>query len=75
MNARLAEVGLADRVRRDFVANSLELAAANVLEILALGRNGGGFVEIDRNPEAARDLGSHVAAMATQSSRSHRRWE
>ena len=54
MDARLAEIGLARGVGGNFVANALELAAADVFKILALGRGGGGFVEIDRNLEALR---------------------
>jgi len=30
MHTRLAEIGLARRIDRDFVANSLELAAPNI---------------------------------------------
>jgi hypothetical protein len=69
MHARLAEVGLAGRVGGDLVADALELAAADVFQILPLGRGGGGFVEIDRNLEAAGDFRADVRAMATQSSR------
>jgi len=61
MHARLAEIGLAGGVGGDFVANALELSAANVFEILTFGRGGGGFIEIDRNLEAAGDFGSDVA--------------
>ena len=61
MHARLAEVGLARGIGGDLVANAFELAAADVFQILALGRGGGGFVEIDRDPEALRNFGAHVA--------------
>ena len=68
MHARLAEVGLAGGIGGDFVANSLELAAANVFKILPLRRGRGGFVEIDRNLEARAISAPTWRAMATQSS-------
>jgi len=61
MDARLAEIGLAGGVGGDFVADALELAAANIFQILPLGRGGGGFIEIDRNLEAAGDFCTDVA--------------
>ena len=61
MHAGLAEIGLARGIGRDFVADAFELAAANVLQILTFGRGCGGFVKIDRDLEAFRDLGSDVA--------------
>ena len=60
MHARLSEVGLARRVGGNLVANSLELAAANVLQVLPLGRRRCGFVEINGNLEALPNYCSHV---------------
>ncbi len=61
MHTRLAEIGLAGGIGGNFVANSLELAAANVFEVLPFGRGRGGFVKIDRDMEAPGDFGSDVA--------------
>ncbi len=61
MDARLAEIGAARGVGGDFSADAFELAAANVLQILALGSGGGGFIQIDGNLETLGDFGSDVA--------------
>ncbi len=61
MYARLAEIGLARGISRNVGADPLELTAANVFQILAFGRGRSGFVKIDRNLEALRDLGPHMA--------------
>ena len=61
MHAGLAEIGLARGIGRNVGADAFELAAANILQVLAFGRGGGGFVKIDRDLEALRDLGSDVA--------------
>ena len=45
---------------RNLVANALELAAANVLEVLPLRRGGRSFIKIDRNLIALPDLRAHV---------------
>ena len=50
----LAEVGPARRVLGDAVADALELAAADLGEVRALGRRGGGAVEIGRNAGTAK---------------------
>ena len=60
MHARLAEVRLALRLRGDLVADALELAAADIFQILPLRRRRGGLVKIDRNLVAAGDLRAHV---------------
>ena len=56
----LAEVRLARGVGGDLVADALELAAANVLKILPLGRRGRGFVKVNRNLKSPGDLGADV---------------
>src|SRR3984957_13416679 len=48
MNASLSDIGTACRIRRNFRADALELAAANIFEALALGNSSGRFVEIYR---------------------------
>jgi hypothetical protein len=45
----------------NLVANSLKLAAANILKILAFGSCGGSFVEVDGDLEALPDLCAYVA--------------
>src|SRR5581483_12099128 len=60
MNTRLAVIGLAGRVGGNLVADAFKLPPPDDLEVLALGRGGRSFVEIDRNAEAARDLRPHV---------------
>ena len=60
MHARFAEIGLARRDGGDLLANAFKLAAADVLEILALGCGGGRFVEIDGNREALPDFVADV---------------
>jgi hypothetical protein len=57
---RFAKVGQARGVGGDLVANALELAAANVFEVLPLGPRGGGFVEVDGNAVALPDLRAGV---------------
>ena len=61
MHARFAKIGLARGVGRYFGTDPFELTAANILKVLAFGRGCGGFVKIDRDVEAFRDLGSDVA--------------
>jgi hypothetical protein len=61
MHARLAEIGLARGIGRYFGADAFELAAANILQVLAFGSGRGGFVKVDRDLETFRDLGSDVA--------------
>ena len=48
MHTRLAKIGLARRIDRNLFANSLELAAPNILKILPFGRRRRGFVKVDR---------------------------
>ena len=55
------EVGRALRRRADLVANALELAAADVGEILAIGARGGALVEEDGDPELAPDALAELA--------------
>ena len=61
MQLRLPEVGFARGVHCDLVAQPLELTAADVLEILALGRGGRGFVEINGDLIALPYLRAGVA--------------
>src|SRR5208283_3933079 len=61
MDARLAEIGLARGVGRNVGTDAFELTAANVLQVLTLGRGCGGFIEIDGDLKAFCDLGSYVA--------------
>jgi len=62
MDARLSEIGPARGLVAMSARNAFELAAANILQILALGRGCGGFVKIDGDLEAFRNLGSDVGA-------------
>src|SRR6202040_2594513 len=59
--AAVAEVGLARGIGRYIGTNAFELAAANVLQVLTLRSGRGGFIEINRDLEALRDLSSHMA--------------
>ena len=54
MHAAFAEIRLARGIGGDLGADAFELSAPNVLQILALGRGGGGFIEIDRDLKALR---------------------
>src|SRR5579864_471257 len=49
------------RVRAHLGAHPFKLPPANVLEVLALGPGGGGFVEVYRNLVALPDLGADMA--------------
>src|SRR5207302_3103938 len=49
MDLRWSEVGKAIRICSDLVAQSLELSATNVGEILAIGSRRRSFIEEDRN--------------------------
>src|SRR5437660_5948277 len=60
MHAGVTKVRTAGGVRGDLGANAFELAAANILEALALGNSGRGFVQIDRNMVAVPDLLPYV---------------
>ena len=61
MDARLSEIGPARGIGGNVGADAFELAATNILQILALGSGRGGFVKIDGDLEAFRNLGSDVA--------------
>src|SRR6185437_14582546 len=56
-----AEVRLASGVGEDFFANQFELSAANILQILALGRSCGCLVEIHGNLIALPNLLTYMA--------------
>src|SRR5262249_47168885 len=61
MKAGVAVVGPAGRIRADFVANSFELSAADVLQTLPLRGRSRGLVEVNRNFVALPNLLSNVA--------------
>jgi hypothetical protein len=48
----VAEIGAAIGIGADFFAEAFELAAADVLQVDAVGAAGGGFVEVDGHVEA-----------------------
>jgi len=56
VDARFAEVGTSSGIGCDLGANAFELAATDVLEVLAIGRCGRCFVEVDGNLEALPDF-------------------
>ena len=60
MDASIAEIGTASGVSGDLVADSFELSAANVLEVLTLRRRGGRFIEVDGNLVPLPYLLAHV---------------
>src|ERR1700687_2541027 len=61
MHARFAEIGRARGIGRYVGTDAFELAATSILQVLALGGSCGGFIQIDRDLETLRDLGSDVA--------------
>ena len=54
MDLRVTEVGLPRRVRGDLVTQALELAAADIGEVDAIGTGGGALVQVDRDPQLLR---------------------
>src|SRR5208282_2630159 len=61
MHAGLAEIRLARGIGLYFGTYAFELTAADILQVLPFGRGRGGFVKIDRDLEAFRNLGADVA--------------
>ncbi len=59
MQARLAYIGRALRVRQHFLAQAFELAPADVLQIHPVGPARGRLIEVDRDLEAPPDLFPH----------------
>src|SRR5579864_1853801 len=60
VQARLSEIGLARRIGRNLLANPLKLSAANVFQVLPLGRRCSRFIQIDRNLVSPPDLFAHM---------------
>ena len=56
-----AKIGQAIRIGGNLGADAFELAAADVLQILAFGASGGGFIEINRNLVALPNLLADMA--------------
>ena len=60
MEARLAHIRRAAGIDGHFLSQTLELPAADVLEVDSFGRPCRGFVKIHRHPVAAPDLLAHA---------------
>src|SRR5581483_8934108 len=56
MNARLAEIRAARRIGGNLLAYAFELPATDILQVLALGRSGRSFVQVNGNLEALPNL-------------------
>ena len=59
MQSRLAHVGSGVRIAKHFLAQPLELALPNILEVRTFGPLGRRFVKVDRDAVAFPDFASH----------------